>query len=136
MAGRQEQGSVAERAVELLEEIYRQGVDESVDDLDEVIPWSDVFNVIQDYREGVSEDARFPELVEAEIARARQGHPPQNSLHEGYAVLLEEVDEFWDEVKLRGEKRSPQRTLKELVHVAAMARRTAEDMDLVVIHGN
>ena len=34
-------------------------------------------------------------MVAMELSAARAKHPPQKSLHEGYAVLLEEVDEFW-----------------------------------------
>ena len=34
-----------------------------------------------------------------------QLHGPQRSAHESYAVLLEEVDEFWEEVKKRREER-------------------------------
>ena len=34
-----------------------------------------------------------------EYGIAEQKYPEFNSPHEGYAVLLEEVDELWDEVK-------------------------------------
>ena len=72
--------------------------------------------------------AKFRALVKEELARARDGHAPQNSLHEGYAVLLEEVDEFWDEVKKKTKNRDLKKTLAELVQIAAMAQRTAEDV--------
>jgi hypothetical protein len=36
----------------------------------------------------------FLRQVEQEVNRARRKHPPLHSLHEAYAVLLEEVDEF------------------------------------------
>jgi hypothetical protein len=51
-----------------------------------------------------------------ELWRARHLHPPFNSAHEGYAVLLEEVDELWDEVKTGGSGME-----EEAVQVAAMA---------------
>lgn len=71
----------------------------------------------------------FQRLAAAELARARRKHPgKQHSLHEGYAVLLEEVEEFWDEVKLRTSERDPANVLSELVQIAAMAQRTAEDL--------
>lgn len=74
----------------------------------------------------------FSILAESELARARICHPePQPSLHEGYAVLLEEVDEFWDHVKLKASERDPKKVLEELVQVAAMAMRCAEDAGLV-----
>ena len=39
------------------------------------------------------------------MERARTKHKPINSAHEGYAVILEELDEFWDEVKKKREMR-------------------------------
>ena len=58
-----------------------------------------------------------------ELAGARQRFGPMVSAHEGYAVLLEEMDELWEEV--RGNKRD-MITYKaamraEAVQVAAMA---------------
>ena len=38
----------------------------------------------------------FTKLVKDELIRARKNHGPMLSVHEGYAVLLEEVDELWD----------------------------------------
>jgi hypothetical protein len=73
----------------------------------------------------------FQELVEAELATARKGHAPLNSLHEGYAVILEEVDELWEEVRKKRSQRDPRAILTELVQIAAMAQRTAEDVGLI-----
>lgn len=73
---------------------------------------------------------KFPQLVKAELAAARAGHDPIHSLHEGYAVLLEEVDEFKVEVWKRRSKRKKAEVLAELVQVAAMAQRVAEDLKL------
>jgi hypothetical protein len=42
----------------------------------------------------------FPLDVQMEINRARVKHPAIHSLHEGYAVLLEEVDELWERVRM------------------------------------
>ncbi len=64
--------------------------------------------------------------VEQELKRARALYPSQHSAHEGYAVLLEEVDEFWDEVKMK--KLDYQKARTELIHVAAMALRTIMDV--------
>jgi len=41
----------------------------------------------------------FLSLVAAELAQAEAEHKPIHSLHEGYAVLLEELDEVWTECK-------------------------------------
>lgn len=70
----------------------------------------------------------FLAAVEAEVARARLKHAPINSVHEGYAVLLEEVEEFWFEVMKKRSERNPERMREELVQIAAMAMRTAEDV--------
>lgn len=74
----------------------------------------------------------FFELARRELARARAKHPGrQHSLHEGYAVLLEEVDELWDVVKAKAEARDPHHALMECIQVAAMAARMAEDRGLM-----
>lgn len=56
-----------------------------------------------------------------EAAKAIRQWPSFNSAHEGYAVLLEEVDELWDHVKVRQDKRDLAAMRKEAVQVAAMA---------------
>lgn len=58
-------------------------------------------------------------LVQAEVFRAHQIHGGFHSAHEGYAVILEELDELWEEVR-----RNPHdqvRMTREAVQVAAMA---------------
>lgn len=61
--------------------------------------------------------------VQSELANARKHFPPIQSAHEGYAILLEEVDELWKEVK--GNKRDIEAYLEairaEAIQVAAMA---------------
>lgn len=69
----------------------------------------------------------FPEMVANELQSARRKHRPINSVHEGYAVLLEEVEEFWEEVRKKRENRNSDRMVEELVQVATMAQRIAED---------
>lgn len=59
------------------------------------------------------------EDVLAEFSRAEAKHKPFNSAHEGYAVIQEEVDELWDDVK--ADRHEP--ALKEAVQVAAMGLR-------------
>lgn len=63
----------------------------------------------------------FLELVDKEQKRATKKHGPIRSFHEGYAVLLEEVDELWDEVKKKTENRNIDNIKEELVQIAAMA---------------
>lgn len=70
------------------------------------------------------------ELVLEELKCARAKHPAQCSCHEAYAVLLEEVDEFWEEVKKRSSVRSTDRMREELIQIAAMACRSILDLGL------
>lgn len=74
----------------------------------------------------------FADAVEAEVNRARGLHKPLNSAHEAYSVILEEVDEFWDEVKKKRSERNPQNMLVELIQIGAMAQRAAEDLKLTM----
>lgn len=39
------------------------------------------------------------ELAEKEYERSNKLYPMFHSTHEGYAVIKEEVDELWDEIK-------------------------------------
>lgn len=58
-----------------------------------------------------------------ELAWARKTFPPFHSAHEGFAVLLEEVDELKAEVWKHPARRSPGAMRREAVQVAAMALR-------------
>ncbi len=66
--------------------------------------------------------------VTNEVEAAQLVHPPMASHHEGYAVILEELDEYWDEVKKRPSKRVSASLREELRQVAAMAIRTMHDL--------
>jgi hypothetical protein len=66
--------------------------------------------------------------VEQELDGAKRKFPPIHSLHEGYAVILEELDEFWEEAKQKTTNKD--RLRAELIQVAAMAVRTIEDLTL------
>lgn len=66
--------------------------------------------------------------VGREVARAEAKHAPMNSAHEGYAVLLEEVDELWEEVRKQTRDRSPEAMRTECVQIAAMAVRFVRDV--------
>lgn len=71
----------------------------------------------------------FTDLVADELAEARITHRPIHSLHEGLAVLLEEVDEFKGEVWAK--RHNLDRALREVVQVATVAQRLAEDLGLL-----
>jgi hypothetical protein len=64
--------------------------------------------------------------VLAEFHRASDLHPKFNSAHEGYAVILEEMDELKAEVWKR--HHDPALMRKEAVQVAAMALRFLTDV--------
>jgi hypothetical protein len=63
-------------------------------------------------------------LVKAELSKAMRAHGPMQSAHEGYAVILEELDEMWAEVK----RDDMVRARSEAIQVAAMAVRFLVDM--------
>lgn len=67
-------------------------------------------------------------VVLAELEQATCKFGSFKSAHEGYAVLLEEVDELWDEVKKNSKSRSKALMRAEAVQVAAMALRFIEDV--------
>ncbi len=72
--------------------------------------------------------------IKLEIKKAKK-FPPFASLHEGYAVLKEEVEEFWDEVKnfkyneSHEESESLKNIEKELIQIAAMAVKNLQLVD-------
>ena len=70
------------------------------------------------------------EEVRHEAGRACSLHAPMNSLHEAYAVILEEMDELWDEVKKNHRKHPDRDRLAriEARQVAAMAIRLIHDL--------
>jgi len=86
--------------------------------------------------------SKFPDDVRIEIELARALYRPMASAHEGWAVLREEVEEalvemklaidkkLWEEVKKKPSKRDVEFIYLELVQVAAMAQRLAEDIVL------
>lgn len=83
------------------------------------------------------EVTRMCEEISEEVARARNLHPPFHSLHEAKAVIEEEFEEFWDEVKVNPKKLTATQIeernahlREELVQLAAMAVRTLVDCGL------
>lgn len=74
-------------------------------------------------------DGKYGEAAEAaynEVKRAIAKHPssvPFACRHQAYAVLFEEVDELWDDIKANNHKNA----VKEAIQVAAMAIRFAAE---------
>ena len=67
------------------------------------------------------------EDVRDEFRTATRNFPDFHSSHEGFAVLKEEVDELWDEVKANKLCESKQRQRNEAIQIAAMAIRFVID---------
>jgi NTP pyrophosphatase (non-canonical NTP hydrolase) len=64
------------------------------------------------------------EEIIQEVDRAGSLYPPYHSEHEGYAVLLEEVDELWDAIKVNHKDPNRKEMIKEeAIQVAATAIR-------------
>jgi hypothetical protein len=71
---------------------------------------------------------RIIEEVEYEFRSASSKNGAFNSAHEGWAVLYEEVEELWDEVKKKRKVRNLENMKLECVQIAAMAIRFAHDL--------
>jgi nucleoside phosphorylase len=77
----------------------------------------------------VTLDAMALNAVADELQEARAKFGPMASTHEAYAVIKEEFDEFWEELR---KKRPDRENLRmELIQVAAMAIRAAVDCGLM-----
>lgn len=65
-------------------------------------------------------------LVREELDRATQNFPAIRSPHEGYAIIREEFEELWDEIKAN--RGTTDRAVSEAVQTAAMAIRYLTDV--------
>ena len=61
-----------------------------------------------------------------ELSQAQENYPDMTSAHEGYAILLEEVDELWDEIKKKTHDYTKME--QEALQVMAMAARFINDV--------
>lgn len=84
------------------------------------------FKLTQEVQDDLRDDdiARIMRAVEIELRRASSKFSAFSSAHEGYAILKEEVDELWDDVKAN----RLEAARKEAVQVAAMAMRFLLDV--------
>lgn len=88
-------------------------------------------SLLRNFAQHFAQRNGFEAAVAAELSRACEAFPtPQNSAHEGFAILAEEVDELWEIVKQKQTARDPAAMLKELVQIGAMAQRMAEEIVL------
>lgn len=68
----------------------------------------------------------FDKIIQ-ELDKATLSNGSFNSAHEGYAVILEELDELWEDVKLKENDRNYNNMENECVQIAAMAIRFIVD---------
>lgn len=76
----------------------------------------------QTYNQGAID--RVVHHVVTEVQRARRLHPKFASAHEAYAVILEELDEAWEDIRANDITMAR----AEMVQVAAMAFRFLLDV--------
>ena len=67
--------------------------------------------------------------VADELRKAQGKFPGFHSAHEGYAVILEELEELWDEIKKRPSELRRDLMRLEAIQVAAMAMRFIIDVE-------
>ena len=72
----------------------------------------------------------FIELMKTELQEAELRFTPMVNAYEAYAVIQEELDEFWDEVKEKQINYKLPNMLRELVQIATMCIRAAKDLKL------
>lgn len=68
--------------------------------------------------------------VGAECMLAMKKHDSMNSAHEAYSVILEELHEFREHVRAKGENRNKHQMALELIKIAAMCVRAIVDLGL------
>lgn len=84
---------------------------------------------LQPIKTAAETDAAIREVsnaVNKELDRALTLYGPMINKHQGYAIILEELDELWEEVKAK--KCSSERMREECVQIAAMAMRFVVDL--------
>lgn len=67
--------------------------------------------------------------VGAETIRAQKHGEKFVNAHEAYGVILEEVEEFWEIVRLKKRDRDPEKMREELIQIAAMAVKGVQSID-------
>ena len=68
------------------------------------------------------------QAIETEFNRAEKLYPRFHSNHEGYAVIKEELDELWDEIKKSKDIRGNEQMRKELIQIGAMVVRFLDNL--------
>jgi hypothetical protein len=74
-------------------------------------------------------ESSLAEEIDDELVRARRHGAVFASLHEAYAVILEELDEIWEIVREKRRDRDGDKLRRELVQLAAMAIKAIHSME-------
>ena len=72
--------------------------------------------------------SRIVNMIESEVIRSDVHEQEFHSLHEAYAVILEELDEVWSITLQKRRERNPRKLEQELIQVAAMAVKAIHSM--------
>jgi hypothetical protein len=67
------------------------------------------------------------DAIKVELWQAVDEHGPIHGLHEAHSIMLEELEEFWEEVKKKQSVRHQADWIKELLQLGAMCVRTIQD---------
>lgn len=94
-----------------------------MDDLTKAIGLTDLIRGEENARDRVNPRTLLE--VAMEYTRAISLHGHFHSLHDGYGVMAEEFDEFWDEIKARHPDRS--KLKEEAIQLAAMCLKFVDD---------
>lgn len=87
----------------------------------------------EDERSRIAEDESTCQFHRDMVRRMRNvdiNNERLRSHHEAYGVILEELDEFWEIVRLHRNYRDPLRTRNELLDLAVAAWRASRDLHL------
>ena len=83
---------------------------------------------LKEYNEGSKLISIVLEIA-TEVKRARSLFPEKfHNQHEGYAVILEEIDELWDEIKKNQKNYDLPAQRKEAIQAAAMLVRFIDEL--------
>lgn len=72
---------------------------------------------------------RLYSAIQAELVRAEMHGVKFASAHEAYAVILEELDEFWEICRQKRRDRNAQEIEKELIQLGAMVIEAINSID-------
>ena len=67
-------------------------------------------------------------LIESEFTRANNLYPGFHSNHEAYAVIKEEFDELWDEIRKEKGVNGNDQIRNELIQIGAMVVKYLENL--------